>query len=98
MQAIEGKPAYRFIAFDEHVVEYYPSITEELLNKALDFASQFDTITEKERDIIVHAKTPACIPTGLHGENPANKTYSMSRWVAGTAPKLANYSVNTCYH
>ena len=51
---IKSKPKCRFISFD--VVDYYPSITEELLNKALDFASQFDEITEEERDIIIHAK------------------------------------------
>ena len=66
-QAIEDKPAYRFISFD--VVEHYPSKTKELLNKALDFASQFDTIAEKERDII-NEKDPACIPTSLYGESP----------------------------
>ena len=53
-KSIDNKSAYRFISFD--VIDYYPSITEELLNKALDFASEFDTITQEERDIIIHAK------------------------------------------
>jgi hypothetical protein len=53
-KSIENKPECRFISFD--VVDYYPSITEKLLNKALDFACQFDTITPDERDIIIHAK------------------------------------------
>ena len=34
---------------------YYSSTTEELLNKALDFALQFDTITKEESDVIIHA-------------------------------------------
>ena len=54
VQSIRNKPAHRFISFD--VVEFYPSITEELLIKALDYASQFDKITQEERDIIIYAK------------------------------------------
>ena len=53
-KSIENKHNCKFISFD--VVEYYPSITEDLLNKALDFASKFDTITPEERSIILHAK------------------------------------------
>ena len=43
-----------FIAFD--VVDFYPSISIELLNAALDFASKYDQITDAEREIILHAK------------------------------------------
>ena len=42
------------IGFD--IVEFYPSITEKLLLKAVDFAKQFNTIQDRERDIIIHAK------------------------------------------
>ena len=35
---------------------FYPSITEKLLSKALDFASNFRQITSHEREIILHAK------------------------------------------
>ena len=45
-KSIKNKPAHKFISFD--VVDYYLSITEELLNKALDFASQYTTITQEE--------------------------------------------------
>ncbi|XP_033107303.1 uncharacterized protein LOC117109160 [Anneissia japonica] len=44
------KHQYSFIAFD--VVEFYPSISMNLLNDALDFASRHDNITEEEREII----------------------------------------------
>ena len=54
LKSIYGETSKRFISFD--VVGYYLSITEELLNKALDFASQFHKITQEERDIITHAK------------------------------------------
>ncbi|KAK3726534.1 hypothetical protein QZH41_015567 [Actinostola sp. cb2023] len=38
------------------IVEFYPSISEELLNKALDFASAYDRITDDERNITIEAK------------------------------------------
>ena len=43
-----------FISFD--VVEFYPSITEELLRRALDFASNFVTISADDHHTIIHAK------------------------------------------
>ena len=43
-----------FVCFD--IVEFYPSISQDLLNKALDFASAYDNITNDERNIIIHAK------------------------------------------
>ena len=52
--AIDNKDEYSFICFD--IVEFYPSITEELLSKALDFAAKYNTITEHERHIIIHTK------------------------------------------
>ena len=51
---IENKQQHNFICFD--TVEFYPSISQKLLNKALDFASAYDDITNDERDIIIHAK------------------------------------------
>ena len=51
---IPNKPAYSFINFD--VVDFYPSITENLLSKALIFASEYDDITDQEKHIIMQAK------------------------------------------
>ena len=51
---IPNKPAYSFINFD--VVDFYPSITENLLSKALTFASEYDDITDQEKHIIMQAK------------------------------------------
>ena len=53
-QAIENKQHHSFICFD--IVEFYPSISQDLLNRALDFASAYDNITDDERNIIIHAK------------------------------------------
>ena len=51
---IKRKPNDTFITFD--VVNFYPSITEQLLLKALDFAKTFTNITDLERKIITQAK------------------------------------------
>ena len=41
-KSIENKQHHSFICFD--IVEFYPSISQDLLNKALDFASAYDNI------------------------------------------------------
>ena len=51
---IERKEQCVFISFD--IMEFYPLITQDLLNKALDFASQYTTISEQDREIISHAR------------------------------------------
>ena len=43
-----------FISFD--VVEFYPSITDDLLQRALDFASNYVNISSDDRRIIIRAK------------------------------------------
>ena len=52
--SLENKEKLSFICFD--VCEFYPSINEKLLSKALDFASKYRPISRHERDIILHAK------------------------------------------
>ena len=51
---LENKEKLWFICFD--VCEFYPSINEKLLSKALDFASKYRPISRHERDIILHPK------------------------------------------
>ena len=53
-QAIPNKSQHAFITFD--VCDFYPSITEQLLTRALDYASRFTHITPQDRHIITHAK------------------------------------------
>ena len=50
----EDKRNNAFVCFD--VCEFYPSITEELLDKALDFAKNYTTITKQDRQIIMQTK------------------------------------------
>ena len=52
--SLENKDKLSFICFD--VCEFYPSINEKLLLKALDFASKYRPISSHESDIILHAK------------------------------------------
>ena len=60
---IADKYQHSFIAFD--VVDFYhASISIELLDAALDFASNYDNITDEEREIIMHAKTSCLHSSG----------------------------------
>ena len=53
-KAIDNKPKSSFICFD--VVEFYPSITEELLRKAIEFAKKYDELDDQEIETITHVK------------------------------------------
>ena len=57
------------IIFD--TVNFYPSITSDLLNKAIDFAREYVNRTEDEREIIMHAKRSYLIH---NGENWSKKS------------------------
>ena len=48
------KPNHSFINFD--VCDFYPSITEKLLNQALSFASEHTAISSHEIEVIKHTK------------------------------------------
>ncbi len=61
---IEDKKSNYFICFD--ICEFYPSISEVLLKKALEYAKQFDNISEEEINVILHAKTSLL----YNGEKP----------------------------
>ena len=52
---IPDKPDHSFICFD--VVNFYPSISEDLPTKALTFATEYsDEITGEEKEIVIQAK------------------------------------------
>ena len=51
---IPNKKSHTFIAFD--ICDFYASITEELLDKGLDFTSHYIEIMTDERRIIKHTK------------------------------------------
>ena len=51
---IIDKPNHSFVSFD--VVEFYPSITEELLDQAISWAKSFSDIPDEHVTIIKHAR------------------------------------------
>ena len=86
---INNKPRHSFICFD--ICEFYPSISEELLTNALEFAQTYDPISDEEKEIICHTKkallynkdTPWC---------KKGNTNLTSPWEVTTVPKRANSS------
>ena len=53
-KGIEDKRQHKFLMFD--IENFYPSITEDLLKKALNFASKRVEVTEEEKKIIFQAR------------------------------------------
>ena len=51
---IESKSSHKFLMFD--IKDFYPSIKEDLLIEALEFAKQDVTIKFKDRETVVHAR------------------------------------------
>ena len=52
--SLERKHQCTFFCFD--IVDFYPSITERLLNQALDFARQYVAVSPQDREVILHAR------------------------------------------
>ena len=53
-RSIDTKESCTFISFD--IVEFYPSISEDLLERAIRFAKEHVEITDEEASIIVHSR------------------------------------------
>ena len=53
-KGLVNKDRMRFIEFD--IKSYYPSITRDLLNNALDWVSTMVDISEEDRDLIMHTR------------------------------------------
>ena len=67
---LQHKETLSFICFD--VCDFYPSITEKLLCKALDFANSYRPISAHERDIIIHAKRSLLFSDNIPWEKKAS--------------------------
>ena len=52
-KSIKNKHIYKFINFD--IESYYPSITKELLEEALDWASQYISVTGQQKKVVMQA-------------------------------------------
>ena len=64
------------ICFD--IEEFYPSINQDLLKKALDLASDYDNITTDEINIIIHAKNSILIHKHLPWQKKGNTTIEVT--------------------
>ena len=60
---IEKKKSKRFIKFD--IVNFYPSISEELFKAAINWAKQFCDITPDEEEIIIKSKDSILYDEGV---------------------------------
>ena len=60
---LPNKNRCAFITFD--VVEFYPSISAKLLERALDFAANYVTISDDDRTIILRAKQSLLLNNGI---------------------------------
>ena len=74
--SLKNKEHLSFIQFD--IVEFYPSITKDLLSKALDFASQYTRITAEERKIIFQTKKTLLFSNKQTWSKKQNKDFNVS--------------------
>lgn len=75
-KSLKNKQHLSFICFD--IEKFYPSISQDLLNKALDFASTYDNITTDERNIIIHAKKSTLIHKRQPWQKKGNTTFDVT--------------------
>ena len=59
---IPNKNRHTFLQFD--IVEFYPSISEKLLDDAINWAKQFTTVSEQDTHIIKHARKSLLFTNG----------------------------------
>ena len=74
--SIDDRDKHNFICFD--IVEFYPSISQDLLNKALDFASIYDKITAEERNIIIQAKNSLLTNKQQQWQKKSSSTFDVT--------------------
>ena len=51
---LKNKNRLTFLVF--YIVDFYPSISQDLLIDAIDFARQYTNISEQEKDVILHSR------------------------------------------
>ena len=75
-KSLQNHQRSSFICFD--IENFYPSISQDLLNKAFDFASNYDNITADERNIIIHAKSSILIHKNQPWQKKGNTTFDVT--------------------
>ena len=77
-----------FLTFD--VVEFYPSISDTLLNAALDFAAKYTNISAEDRNIIIKAKSSILFNEGNPWGTKSSQTLFDVTMVVTMVPKPVN--------
>ena len=100
INSLENKETLSFICF--HVCDFYPSINEKLLSKALDFASEYRPISRLEHDIILHAKCSLLFSKDSSWEKKSSNNLfnvTMGSFDGAETCKLVGYYLlsATCY-
>ena len=75
-KAIKNKKHHSFICFN--IEEFYLSISQYLLNRALDFASAYNNITDNKRNIITHAKQSILVHKQQPWQNKGDTTFDVT--------------------
>jgi hypothetical protein len=71
-----NKPVLSFITFD--VVEFYPSITADLMNTAFDYASNFIDISNVDRELIHHAKKSVLVSNNETWSKKSSQSFDVT--------------------
>lgn len=98
-KSANNKQQASFICFD--IEEFYPSISKDLLNRALDFASNYDSITADERDIIIHAKSSILNYNNQPWQKKGNTTFDVTMGSfdgAETCELVGNFLLSQLQH
>ena len=91
--SLKDKHLMKFIMFDNK--DFYPSITQDLLNKALNFASEYIYISKCDIDVINHARNHYCLMVPITGLR--NKEVClMCRWVPTRELKCVSSWAHIC--
>ena len=76
-QNLKDKKSLHFIQFD--IVDFYPSITENLLQKSLNYARNFVEISESDENIIFSCKKSILFHDGKPWEKTRNSEFDITQ-------------------
>jgi len=78
---INEKEQHSFMVFD--VKDFYPSISEQLLRKALLFANSITPLTRDEKEIIFHSRKSLLFNNGEGWVKKGNKLFDVTMGTMG---------------
>ena len=86
---IQEKDRHTFTSFD--IVEFYPSITESLLKKAITFAKKHTQVSKQDIKIVMHARKSLLFDKDTPWKKRIVMNCSTSQWAATTGQKYASW-------